>query len=407
MRGRWARHRSVARGGPRGRNGVSPEGAHLRRRVLLGAVKEPSFLRPVALCLSAERFVLTQDEQVEDVDDRSGLRLGRRTQPGYASVVLRIGDELQGSVRIAAHRGSGGRERLGRPLRHWFQRDVLEARCAEGGAHVGDTRVGIEYPDGFGKESKEHDALVPAWKRGPNEHFRAGTEHAPQFDGCGPEIRDVVDHGGEPGSVDTIGGERDFSRVTGQGARVRRPPAHRLRRFHGNDVDAVPLCEGRRPHAGARPEIEQPHTGAWSKMAGDRFPPSGKSVGRYLPCGLESLGVRRVVPDAHPAAATRSRSHAGPVILTYGASNFVHESQAASDRRLRAHVNKCSRAAPCWLAIAGLCGTTSSSFAAVSSRKARMSSSTGVTTRPVKRSRNGTGAGSASHGYVARRSQLP
>ena len=52
-------------------------------------------------------------------------------------------------------------------------------------------------------------------------------------------------------------------------------------------------------------------------MAGDRFPPSGKSVGRYLPCGLERLGVRRVVPDAHAAATTRSRSHAGPVILPF------------------------------------------------------------------------------------------
>src|SRR6266566_4106435 len=108
---------------------------------------------------------------------------------------------------IAAHRGSGGLERLGRLLGHWFQRDVLEAGCVERGAHVGDTRVGVEYPDGFGKESKEHDALVPAWKRGPNEHFRAGTEHAPQFDGCGPDIRDVVDQGGEPGGVDTSGGE--------------------------------------------------------------------------------------------------------------------------------------------------------------------------------------------------------
>src|SRR5439155_546055 len=99
-------------------------------------------------------------------------------------------------------------------------------------------------------------------------------------------------------------------------------------------------------------------------MAGDRFPPSGKSVGRYLPCGLESLGVRRVVPDAHAAATTRSRSHAGPVILPYGASNFVHESQAASDRRLRAHGNMRSRAAPSWLAIAGLGWAASIPFGA-------------------------------------------
>jgi len=81
--------------------------------------------------------------------------------------------------------------------------------------------------------------------------------------------------------------------------------------------------------------------------------------------------------------------------------------QAASLSRGRAPANSCSSAAPCLSARAALCRITSSSFAAVSSVKARISRSGGLCVRPVNRSRKCTGAAFPRAGYTEARSQLP
>ena len=72
---------------------------------------------------------------------------------------------------------------------------------------------------------------------------------------------------------------------------------------------------------------------------------------------------------------------------------WLQACQAASVSRCLAPAKNCRSATPWLVAMAGLCRITSSSLAAVSSVKARISGSGGMCVRPVNRSRNGYRSG--------------
>jgi hypothetical protein len=61
--------------------------------------------RAADLGLGAENDVLSEDEQVERIDDRAGFGLSGAAESGQTGGVLVVGDQLKRRVRFPAHGG--------------------------------------------------------------------------------------------------------------------------------------------------------------------------------------------------------------------------------------------------------------------------------------------------------------
>ncbi len=115
---------------------------------------------------------------------------------------------------------------------------------------------------GAWKETEQIDAVEPAGERTANQDRATWPQHAPQLLGAGAEVRDVVDHRGEPGAIAASRVEWDPRGIAGKiphpwmWSQPYRLMTHRLRRFDPDHLDLEPLRQRIGEDARTRAEIE-------------------------------------------------------------------------------------------------------------------------------------------------------
>jgi len=100
-------------------------------------------------------------QQVEDIDHGTCPALCGALETRQAALVLHVRDRFQRRVCVAAQATGRALERVSGHLWHRLQGNEGKTRGGEGGAHIGDRRIGVEHRDCLRKEPEQRDLLMP------------------------------------------------------------------------------------------------------------------------------------------------------------------------------------------------------------------------------------------------------
>ena len=212
-------------------------------------------------------------------------------------------------VRLGEELGEAGRVCLGNLLKGV----PAKSGGCERTAGLLNGGVGIDRPGGFREPADELDLVDPAGEALAEEHGSAGPENAADFSRGSFQVRDMVDHEGQPGAVRRAVWKREGAGVALQHLDVRSARnlgPHRRRRFDREDAETEPVAEGSGERTGPRADVHQSHPVRRAQVTSYCLAPLRESVAWDLADRLEGCSRLLVIADPghvsimHPHAVT-------------------------------------------------------------------------------------------------------